>query len=63
MQESLEDIEWNKLTLLQNKKSKLVSKQKVLNTAGVNKTFYDKTNINIELEIDEVDREINNALK
>ena len=63
MQESLEDIEWNKLVLLQDKKSKLVSKQKVLNTAGVSKSFYDKTNIVIELEIDEINREINNDLK
>lgn len=63
MKESLEDIEWNKLASLQDKKSKLVSEQKVLNTAGVNKSFYDKTNIVIELEIDEINREINNVLK
>ena len=63
MKESLEDIEWNKLASLQDKKSKLVSEQKVLNTAGVNKSFYDKTNIGIELEIDEINREINNVLK
>lgn len=63
MKESLEDIEWNKLASLQDKKSKLVSEQKVLNTAGVNKSFYDKTNIGIELEIDEISREINNVLK
>lgn len=63
MQESLEDIEWNKLASFQDKKSKLISKQKVLNTAGVNKSFYDETNIVIELEIDEINREINNALK
>lgn len=58
MKESLEDIEWDKLTQLQEKKNKLKIKKETLNTAGINKSIFDKIHLDIELELDEVKDQI-----